>query len=251
MEYSIRQLADMTGVSTRTLRYYDEIGLLKPLFKTDAGYRHYGPKEVELLQQILFYRERGLGLDEIQAIVSGEEFDVMAALTDHLSELKKQQDRIAGLITTVKKTIASMKGEIKMDDREKFESFKEKLVSDNEAAYGQEIRKKYGEDEVDASNRKLLKMTEEEYKEFQNLERQIKKELEEAVRNGVQPESETGKEIAGLHRRWIEKTWSSYSAEAHKGLVLMYTADERFLKYYDDSVSGCAAFLQKAVETWM
>ena len=79
MDYSIRALSDLAGVSTRTLRYYDEIGLLKPLYVNEAGYRYYGEKEVNLLQQILFYRARGFELKKIQSILYQESFDLISA----------------------------------------------------------------------------------------------------------------------------------------------------------------------------
>ena len=84
MEYSIRQLAALAGVSTRTLRYYDEIHLLKPARVNEAGYRYYGEKEVALLQQILFYRERDLGLEVISKILAQPNFDIERALYEHL-----------------------------------------------------------------------------------------------------------------------------------------------------------------------
>ena len=83
MEYGIRELSEMAGVSARTLRYYDEIGLLKPLYVSDAGYRFYGETEVAMLQQILFYRERGFGLKQIRQILYREDFDIRNALEEH------------------------------------------------------------------------------------------------------------------------------------------------------------------------
>ena len=101
MEYSIRELSQMAGVSARTLRYYDEIGLLKPLYVTEAGYRYYGEKEVDILQQILFYRERKFDLKSIKKMLCEDDFDRMRALEEHLAELEKQRDRLESLIGTV------------------------------------------------------------------------------------------------------------------------------------------------------
>ena len=173
MEYSIREVSEIAGISARTLRYYDSIGLLKPAFVQESGYRYYGERELEMLQQILFYRERGFKLDQIAEILYSEDFDVMSALDEHLAELKKEQARIQSMITTVKKTIASMKGEITMNDRERFEAFKKDAVQKNEEAYGQEIRSRYGDEEVDASNQKMLNMTKEEYQRFQALSQEL------------------------------------------------------------------------------
>ncbi|WP_322099743.1 MerR family transcriptional regulator [Mediterraneibacter gnavus] len=110
MEYSIREVAEMTGVSTRTLRYYDEIGLLKPLYTNDSGYRYYGEEELNRLQQILFYKERGIRLQCILEILDKEEFDILGALYEHLFELQNQKIRIEKLILTVNKTIDSLEG---------------------------------------------------------------------------------------------------------------------------------------------
>ena len=90
--YQVKELADLAGVSARTLRYYDSIGLLKPACVSEAGYRLYGEREVDLLQQILFYRERGMDLKEIRDILYTENFDILGALREHLRELEAQED---------------------------------------------------------------------------------------------------------------------------------------------------------------
>lgn len=250
MEYGIRELSELVGVSARTLRYYDEIGLLKPSRITEAGYRFYGEREIELLQQILFYRERDFDLKSIQKILYQDDFDVIHALEEHLSELENQRKRMDSLIQTVKRTIRSMKGECEMSDQEKFEAFKEKVVKENEEKYGTEVREKYGDEEVDASNRKILNMTEAEWKAFQELEAKIRTSLKNAVLAGVSPESEDAKAIVLLHKEWLCKTWKQYTPEAHKGVAMLYVADERFKAYYDKDVEGCAAFLEQAVRCW-
>lgn len=102
MEYSIRKLSEMAGVSARTLRYYDEIDLLKPLYTDDSGQRYYGENEVALLQQILFYRERGFDLKRIQRILYQEDFDIMQALEEHLLELEGKRKYMDSLVRTVK-----------------------------------------------------------------------------------------------------------------------------------------------------
>lgn len=250
MEYSIRQLSELAGISARTLRYYDKINLLKPAIVRESGYRYYSQREVELLQQILFYKERGLKLEQIAEILYGGTFDTMSALAEHLEELEKQQERIQHMITAVQKTIASLKGEVTMSNEEKFEVFKKEMINKNEEKYGEELSAKYEKEELEASNQKMLNMTEEKYTNFKNLEEQIHKALESAVTEGASPEGETGKEILRLHRQWLEMTWHKYSVQAHIGVTEMYTADERFQEYYDCNVSGCAEFLKAAVAAW-
>lgn len=250
MEYSIRQLAALAGVSTRTLRYYDEIHLLKPERVNEAGYRYYGEKEVALLQQILFYRERDLGLEVISKILAQPNFDIERALYEHLKALQRQQAHISSLIQTVELTIADLKGEGYMSDDMKFQVFKEKLVKEQEKTYGEEARNKYGDEEVDASQQKILGLSKADYERFQELEEEVFRQLKAAVKAGVSPESEEGKRIVMLHKNWLGYTWKEYSAQAHKGLAAIYTADSRFQEYYDREQKGCAEFLIKAVEFW-
>lgn len=250
--YSIHELSRLTGISPRTLRYYDEIGLLKPARTEASGYRFYGDRELHLLQQILFYRERGLDLRRIREILYREDFDVMAALEDHLRDLEARRTRMDALIRTVQNTISSLKGEISMTDKEKFAAFKARLMEENEAKYGREIREKHGNDNIDASNRKLMDMTETAYADFQNLEQEILARLQAGVKAGVAADSEEAKAIFELHRRWLQMTWKEglYSPAAHKGLAAMYLADDRFRAYYDKEVPGCAELLTAAIRHW-
>lgn len=128
-----------------------------------------------------------------------------------------------------------------MSSAEKFEAFKQQQVQQMKKIWNRDQRK-YGEDSVRESNAKMMKMTEEEYKKFQNAEALIKEKLQEAVRSHADPSGEIGEEITELHKNWISMTWGQYRPEAHRGLAEMYVQDERFLEYYDEEVSGCAEF---------
>jgi DNA-binding transcriptional MerR regulator len=249
MEYSINKLAKLAGVSTRTLRYYDEKGLLSPRRISSNGYRVYGQKEVDLLQQILFFRELGVPLDEIKNIVSSKDYDGIAALQSHLAALKAKKEQIEFLITNVEKTIAAKKGEITMSDKEKFAGFKQKMIDENEKRYGKEIREKYGNDTVDASNAKLLGLTEEQYEQAQELSRQIRAFLKEAFEQG-DPSSELAQKVCALHKEWLGFYWNAYSKEAHLGLAQTYVDDPRFKEYYDAIAEGCAQFLRDAIKIY-
>ena len=110
-----------------------------------------------------------------------------------------------------------------------------------------EARERYGDDAVDESNRKMLKMSKQEYADFRALEEQIRSELERAVGAGDDPAGETGERICSMHRTWLGYTWPAYSAEAHRGLAESYVADDRFRSYYDRSVEGCATWLRDAI----
>lgn len=250
MEYSIKELADLAGVSARTLRYYDKIGLLKPARTSSAGYRFYSEKELITLQQILFYKERGFGLERIYEILYKEDFDIMSAFLEHLSALEQQKLRTEQLICTVKKTIASLKGDYSMNDKEKFEAFKKQLIDSNERRFGSELREKYGSGEVDAANEKILAMDKNDYDRFQSLETEIIQALENAVLQNASPNESAGEHITKLHKAWLCMTWKTYTPAAHIALAESYVSDSRFTDYYDKNVKGCAAFLKQAIACW-
>ena len=251
MEYSIQELSRMAGISTRTLRYYDETGLLKPSRVTQAGYRYYSTPEVDRLQQILYYRERGFQLHTIQKILQDRDFDKLRAMEDHLLALKQRQAETAALIRTVEQTIRHMKGECQMADREKFKALKKSLVQGNEIKFGAEARAKYGDAQVDAASKNMMGLSEEDFARWQALEQQILQELEQAVEAGLPVHSEKGREIAQLHRDWLRFTVPGYTPAQHKGIAALYVADQRFRQYYDRRIPGCAQWLSDAVQHWI
>lgn len=250
MEYTIKALADLAGVTPRTLHWYDRQGLLKPLRTTEAGYRLYGSREVDRLQDILFYRELGLELAAIRKILDDPAFDRQAALQSHLAELEARRRRLDGLILTVRRTIDETRGGTKMPDKEKFEAFKRGVVEANEARYGREIREKYGGETVDRANARVLALTEEDYDRWTALGAEIKDALAGAVREGADPAGTEGQRIAVLHRQWLSYSWETYTPQAHAGLGQMYAADPRFTAYYDGEIPGCAAFLRDAIAAY-
>lgn len=246
MEYTVQKLARLAGVSARTLRYYDEIGILKPARTNSSGYRIYGKEEVDRLQQILFYRELGVSLDRIKDIVTSPSFDRAKALREHREKLLLKREQLDLLIANLDKTIALTEGRTSMSDKEKFEGFKQKLIDENEKKYGEEIREKYGKDAVERSNRKVKNMTQEQYDAVTKLGEEVMATLAEAFKTG-DPAGELAQKAADLHKQWLSFFWDSYSKEAHAGVAQMYVDDERFTKYYDKEQPGTAKFLRDAI----
>lgn len=249
MKYTVRELSVLANVSGRTLRYYDEIGLLPPAGATEAGYRLYGEREVDMLQQIMFYRELGFSLDDIKNIITSPGFNIMAALHSHRQRLIERRKEMDALISTVENTIAAHERGKSMKDSKKFEGFKKKLVDDNEQKYGKEIRERYGDETVEASNKKLMGMSEDDYNKVQALSSAINTGLKEALALG-DPASEAAQNVCENHKQWLCFYWAEYSSEAHMGLGEMYVADERFKKYYDDIAPGAAEFLRDALKVY-
>ena len=198
MEYTVNGLARLAGVSVRTLHWYDEIGLLRPARVTEAGYRMYGPDEVDALQSILFYRALGVPLKQIGALMADASAGRLAALQSHRAALLCRRAQLDALLATLDKTILTEEGKCAMTDAEKFEGFKQKLVAENEAEYGAEARGKYGDTAVDASNAKLMGLSPEQYGEMQKLSARINAALAAAVRAGEAPDGPEGRRIAGL-----------------------------------------------------
>jgi len=248
MPYTVQKLARLAGVSPRTLRYYDQIGLLRPGATSTAGYRLYGPAEVDRLQQILFYRELGFSLDEIRRIVTEPRFDPLEALREHRRRLIAQKERIARLIDNVEKTIAEKEGRGTMTDREKFEGFKRQLLEENESKYGREARAKYGDEAVDRSNERFMNLTPGEYEEVTRLDKAVKDTLEAAFETG-DPAGDLAQQAADLHRKWLMFFWPEYNPEAHANLAQMYVDDERFKVHYEKR-PGMTEFFRDAIRIY-
>lgn len=247
MEYTIHEFAKTAGVSTRTLRWYHEIGLLTPARIGENGYRIYTSAEADRLQHILFYRALGVELAQIKQILDDPAFDRLAALRSHLNALQTERAQISSLISAVQQSIRAEERKEFMSDTEKFEAFKKNAVAENERIYGKEIREKYGDASVDAANRHVLGLAAGQYERWSTIGDEIRTRLTAAVKSGCAPDAPEGLAIAQLHREWLSFSWEKYSAAAHAGLVTMYPEDDRFRAYYDTETDGCAAFLRDCV----
>lgn len=243
----IHELAKLSGITTRTLRYYDEIGLLIPEKRRDTGYRIYHQQHIDRLQQILFYRELDMPLDQIKDILNAEGFEQLKSLRQHQDALLLKKQYINGLLETVTKTIESIEDGITMTNEEKFEGFKQQIINENERYYGEEIRNKYGEGSVLGTYSMVRNMTEEQYQTMRAIEGTLLASLQEAMKEG-NPASELALEVAEHHKQWLSFYWPKYTKEAHVGLAQMYMEDQRFIEYYDSRVApGATQFLTACI----
>lgn len=243
----IHELAKLSGITTRTLRYYDEIGLLIPEKRIDTGYRIYHQQHIDRLQQILFYRELDMPLDQIKDILNAEGFEQLKSLRQHQDALLLKKQYINGLLETVTKTIESIEEGLTMTNEEKFEGFKQQIINENERCYGEEIRNKYGEGSVLGTYSMVRNMTEEQYQTMQAIEGTLLASLQEAMKEG-NPASELALEAAEHHKQWLSFYWPKYTKEAHVGLAQMYMEDQRFIEYYDSRVApGATQFLTACI----
>jgi len=247
MTYTIQKLARLAGVSTRTLRHYDAIGLLCPARDHSSGYRLYSPEDVDRLQQILFYRVLDLPLEAIKTVLDAPDFAAADALRAHRAALQAKKHQLEQLLTTVDKTIAMKEGLQKMTDEEKFAGFKQKLIDDNETRFGREVRDRYGDDAMDASNARLKGMTQAQYQASQQASEELNDVLKRACL-ACDPDSALAREACAKHKTWLGYFWKTVTPQAHLNLVEMYVADERFSAYYENIAPGCAVFLRDAMQ---
>ncbi|MGY0693464.1 MerR family transcriptional regulator [Virgibacillus sp. FSP13] len=238
----VKEVADLVGISVRTLHHYDEIGLLTPASTTESGYRLYSDNDLETLQQILFFKEIGFPLKKIKGIISSPSFDRKEALELHRKMLIEKRSRLDKMISTIDKTIQHSKGEINMSAKEKFEGFD---FSHN--PYEQEARDRWGDKAVDESNAKVDNMSKGEQKALEDDFNVLYKKLAE-IRHEP-PESDIAQENIKVWFDYLNKV-GTYSLDAFKGLGQMYVDDDRFRKNIDQFGEGLAEFMRDAMAVY-
>lgn len=238
----IREVADLAGISVRSLRYYDNIGLLHPDRVSEAGYRLYSQENIDTLQQILFYKALGFPLKEIKRILLSPDFDRLEALYAHREALIKQRKQYDRMLQTVEETIKEMKGENVMTNKEKFEGF-----DFSHHPYEEEARERWGNKTIDRSTQAIKEMSNEQIEKLQEEMNQLYQELAD-VRH-LDPASVEAQ--AGIEK-WYDflcngPFGTEYTLEAFKNLGIMYVEDERFTKNIDQFGEGLAAFMKEAM----
>jgi MerR family transcriptional regulator, thiopeptide resistance regulator len=241
MVYTIKKLADLAGVSIRTLHYYDEIGLLKPDTHNASGYRLYGEEAVVRLQQVLFFRELGFNLEEIRKIMSRSDFDVLEALQSHRVLLTKRAERLKELLNTVDKTIQKLKGEITMPIKDYYEGFSDKQIE----RYRQEVRQRWGDQTLKDSEARVMAMGTKKFAALQAEGGAIFQAISDKMSKGF--DSQDIQELVAKWRVWLEN-FHTYSDEAILGLGQTYSQHPEFAKFFEKINKDLPAFLTKAIE---
>ncbi|TCS92068.1 MerR family transcriptional regulator [Hazenella coriacea] len=237
----VKEVADLVGVSIRTLHHYDEIGLLTPKETTESGYRIYSEENLEMLQQILFFKELGFSLKEIKKIIHSPLFNRHEALILQRKMLIEKRNKLDKMIVTIDKTIKHMIGEIHMTNEERFEG-----IDFNHNPYEQEARKRWGKQAVDQANAKLERMSKDEQRSLSERWDLIFKKL--ALLRKQSPESQ---EVQSIIEEWygfLNENFGEYSLEAFYGLSQLYIEDERFTRNIDKYGEGLAKFMSEAMK---
>jgi MerR family transcriptional regulator, thiopeptide resistance regulator len=242
MNYTIKRLADLAGVSVRTLHYYDQIGLLKPRSVGENGYRSYTQNELIRLQQILFFKELDFSLAEIRTIIENPDFDISNALEQHRKLLNKQISRMKNLIRTIDKTRMNLKGELEMTDNEYYQGFSK----EKQEKYEEEIRQKYGHKALDESKSRMRKWSKEDF----NRIMQDSEKIFTAIRDNMSRGYESGQvqsQIKELHK-WLNHFYTC-DLNMFMGIGHMYNEHPDFIKMYKTRYhQEMPEFLLKAIE---
>ena len=242
--YTVKQLSHLAGITPRTLHYYDEIGLLTPSRVGDNGYRYYGEEALLRLQQILFYRELDMPLENIKTLISRRDFEVMGALESHREALRQRIAHLERLMATVDHTILHLKGKKRMSEKQFFEGFSD----EQQAEYEKEIMQKYDPATVRASAKKWKSYTPAEKQRIGEEGQAAYQALLAAMPHGAA--SAQAKSAIELWRRHIEYFWTP-TDEQLAGLAEGYNADPRFKANFDKIDPGLAGFMREAVKAYV
>lgn len=240
MSMRVKEVADLVGISVRTLHHYDEIGLLIPDETTGAGYRLYSDDNLKELQQILFFKELGFSLCKIKDIIKSPSYDRQEALELQRKMLLEERNRLDKMLETINKSIQHERGDIEMTNKERFEGFD---FSNN--PYEQEARERWGNEAVDNANARIANMSCEEQKVMSERMDSIYKNIA-ILRHGA-PESEEAQAAIKEWYDFLNNNFGKYSSEAFKGLGQMYVDDERFTENIDRYGQGLAKFMRDAM----
>ena len=240
MTYTIKEIANLAGVSKRTLRYYDEIGLLSPADTGENGYRYYDQDSLLQLQQILFFRELDVPLKDIQLFMSRPDFNLLDALEKHRTVLQKRAQRLNKLIDTVDQTIAAIKGERIMTAKDYFEGF-------DESRYEEETRERWGDTPQYAESRKKWASYSKDQKERIKAEGRRLAERMVGQDPNVAPDDADVQTAIGAYYDYINRYFYTCEVGSLRGLADMWVGDPRFASNYERIREGGAAFVREAV----
>ena len=241
--FTVKQLANLAGVSARTLHYYDEIGLLKPDRSPENGYRIYARPALLRLQQILFLRELGFSLEAIQGILDRPGFDLLPALEQHRQALKERQERLERLLLTVERTILHLRGGIEMENKELFEGFSE----EKQKEYEEEVRQRFGEEKLRQSQQRWGSYSEEKRRQIMEEGGENYRLLVAAMPYGpASPQAQEGVARWHQHLRYFYEP----TTEILLGLADGYNDDPRFAAFFERIHPDLADFMRQAIKIY-
>lgn len=251
MDWSIQEIAALSGTTSRTLRHYDSIGLLPPSRIAGNGHRHYDQASLVRLQRILLLRELGLGLPTIASVLA-QESSAPEALRRHVAWLRSEQDRVARLIVSVEKTIAAETEGEQIMAQEMFDGF-------DHTQYKDEVEERWGKEAYARSDAWWRSQTPADKAGWKEQVAALNADWIAAFSSGTEATSPVAQDLARRHVEWLRAVPGTPAAMASAasaadvreyvlGLAEMYVADERFAANYGGSEG--AAFVRDALTAY-
>jgi len=248
--YTVKQLARLSGVSVRTLHHYNEIGLLKPAFIGENRYRYYGREELLRLQDILFHRELGVPLQEIDKLLAHEGRDRVAILSRHRELLAERVERSRQLLTTIDRTIADLNGEGTMKDKDLYHGF----APEKQAAYEAQLVDHLGGDArkgIDASKQHWAKQRQEDMQAALEEGGAAEMALVERFRAGDAIDAPSVAPALDRHRAWVSRMWGRECPPAKYGsMAELYASHPDFRARYEAHGEGFTDWLTGAMRAY-
>jgi DNA-binding transcriptional MerR regulator len=241
--YRVKQVAALARVTVRTLHHYDDIGLLSPRLRTEAGYRLYTQDDLLRLQQILIGRELGLSLEAIRRSLDDPGFDRRQALLEQRAELRARAERAADMIRAIDTalTLIEEKRMSEVDLKKIFDGF-------DPAAYENEVEQRWGDtDAYKISTRRTKSYTDADWQRFKSEQSAIFADALRAMNDGIQPHEARAMDVAERHRLSIDRWFYPCSVTMHCGLADLWEADRRFADNIDEHGAGLTQYLAAAV----
>jgi len=245
MAYTVAKLAKISGVSVRTLHWYDEMDLLKPAYHGSNGYRYYEEEQLLILQQILFFRELGFELKQIQRVLRRSDFDKMVALTSHRQVLQKNVEKTKRLIKTIDKTLEHLKGSKKMKDREMFSGFSK----EKQAEYEKQLIDRFGDGakaHIEESKKNASKWSKADEENFKKEFDEICKDLTRLLKQKYEAPSKEVQSVIRRHYLWLKKCWTP-TRESYAGHG-QFIADSDLRKAYEAYHPQLPQFISEAIQ---
>lgn len=243
--YKVKEVAETTGVSVRTLHHYDRIGLLKPERVSSSGYRLYSDENLERLQQILVFKEMDFSLQEIKDIVDRPDFNRKENLKKHKELLLAKKKRLEEIIRTVEMTIDSIEGGYQMKNNDMFKGFDMKEIEEHQKKYSEEAKERYGKETVEKVEKRTIGYSPEDWGEIQKKTDEIYKRVMAGMDLG--PEDPGVQRAVADWRQFITDHYYDCTLDIFRGLGDLYVDDPRFTKNIDKYQQGLAAFFKEAI----
>ena len=243
MSWSIAEVAKLSGVTSRTLRHYDAIGLLAPAWTEPSGRRYYEQNELLRLQRILLLRDLGLGLDAIAEILAAQDrHSTVEVLRRHRAWLIEERKRLGRLVSTVEATMANLERGGEMAAEKMFEGFEHN-------PYEAEARERWGDATIDESYARMQGWTPEQHQQAQDGMYATAPALREFMEAGVAVDDERVQQIVDGHHTWLNLFWTP-NRESYKGLADLYYDDDRFRANIGGGDDALVAYLRDAMKAY-